>query len=70
MHNQLLIQERYINNAMEDFKILNQKPFESTKKFERRLNEVCSKGWKPVSLTGSQMGLTALLEKVDRYNSY
>ena len=55
---------------MEEYKIFNQKAFESTKAFEKRLNEMCQKGWKPISIAGSQMGLVALLEKVDRYDSY
>jgi len=55
---------------MNEYKIFNQKAFESTKAFERRLNEFCQKGWKPVSLSGNQMGMVALLEKVDKYNGY
>lgn len=55
---------------MEEYKIFNQKAFESTKAFEKRLNELCQKGWKPISISGSQMGLVALLEKVDRYDNY
>jgi len=55
---------------MEDYKIFNQKAFESSKAFEKRLNEMCQKGWKPISLSGSQVGLVALLEKVDKYSNY
>lgn len=55
---------------MEEYKIFNQKAFESTKAYEKRLNDMCAKGWKPISMSGSQMGLITLLEKVDKYNSY
>jgi len=55
---------------MEEYKIFGQKAFESTKAFEKRLNEMCANGWKPISISGSQMGLVALLEKVDKYNGY
>jgi len=55
---------------MDDYKLFTQKAFESTKAFEKRLNEFCQKGWKPISLSGSQMGLIALLEKVDKFDNY
>jgi hypothetical protein len=55
---------------MDEYKVFSQKAFESTQAFEKRLNEICQKGWKPISLSGSQMGIVALLEKVEKYNSY
>jgi hypothetical protein len=55
---------------MEDYKIFNQKAFESSKGFEKRLNEICQKGWKPISLSGSQVGLVVLLERTDKNIGY
>ncbi len=56
---------------MEDYKILTKKAFESISKFEKRLNEMCQKGWKPISLSSeSHGGVMVLLEKVDKYNEY
>ncbi|MCK5278766.1 MAG: hypothetical protein KAQ62_24160 [Cyclobacteriaceae bacterium] len=55
---------------MEEYKLLNQKTFESIKKFEKRLNEICQQGWKPVSIGTSQSGTTILLEKAEKYDNY
>ncbi len=56
---------------MNDYKILTKKAFESVDKFEKRLNEICQKGWKPVSLAnGNHGGIMILLEKTEKYNDY
>ena len=55
---------------MDEYKLLAQNVFESTKKFEKRLNEICNQGWKPISIAAGQGGNTVLLQKVDKYNSY
>jgi hypothetical protein len=55
---------------MEKYVLLNQKALESTKKFEKRLNEVCQKGWKPVSIGSGAGGTIILLEKSDKYDTY
>ena len=55
---------------MEEYKLLNQKAFESTKKLEKRLNEICQQGWKPISIGTSQGGTTILLEKAEKYDNY
>lgn len=55
---------------MEEYQIMSQKVFEKTKAFEKRLNETCQTGWKPISIAGTRDGLTVLLQRVDKYNSY
>ena len=56
---------------MNDYKILSKKAFESLEKFEKRLNEICQKGWKPVSLAnGNHGGIMVLLERTEKYNDY
>jgi len=55
---------------MDEYKVFHQKTFESTKAFEKRLNEICQKGWKPISISGSQVGLVVLLGKVDKFDNY
>ena len=70
MHTRLLIQVPFINKNMGEYKILNQKTFESVKQFELRLNEICQQGWKPVSIGTSQNGSTILLEKAEKYDNY
>lgn len=55
---------------MEEYKILAQKVFESNKQFEKRLNEICNTGWKPISLASGQGGNTILLEKSEKYKTY
>ena len=67
MLSQLSTQEPFIPRNMDEYKILSQKVFESTKAFEKRLNEVCHKGWKPISIAAGQGGNTILLQKVERY---
>lgn len=55
---------------MDEYKILSQKIIESTKAFEKRLNEVCQQGWKPISLAAGQGGNSVLLQKIDKYDRY
>ncbi len=47
-----------------------QKILEPAKKFEKRLNEICQKGWKPVSITSINRKAMVLLEKSDKYDNY
>lgn len=56
---------------MKEYKIFSKGVFESIAKFERRLNEMCQKGWKPISMCYDKgNGMTVLLESVDRENYY
>ena len=56
---------------MDEYKILKQKFFESISAFEKRLNEFCNHGWKPLSLAADHSGkLSVLLQKVDKYDKY
>ena len=55
---------------MGEYKILNQKTFESAKTFEIRLNEICQHGWKAISIASDHGSKTILLQKTDKYNSY
>jgi len=55
---------------MEEYKIFNQKAFESTKAYERRLNEICQQGWKPISITSDHGSKSILLQRTEKYNSY
>ncbi|NJN25131.1 MAG: hypothetical protein HC819_03685 [Cyclobacteriaceae bacterium] len=53
---------------MEEYKLLKQKFFEGTAKFEKRINETCQQGWKPVSLTSDHGSAMVLLQKVDKFH--
>ena len=55
---------------MKEYKFLTQGFIESTKKFESRLNAICEKGWKPISIGYNNTGVVVLLEKSDKENSY
>lgn len=55
---------------MDEYKIFNQKAFESSKSFEKRLNEICHQGWKPISITSDHGSKSVLLEKIDKYDNY
>jgi hypothetical protein len=55
---------------MDEYKIFNQKAFESSRSFEKRLNEVCQQGWKPISITSDHGSKTILLERVEKHNNY
>ncbi len=55
---------------MEEYKLFNQKAFESTAKFEKRLNEICQRGWKAISIAAGKGGNTILLQKIDKYDNY
>ncbi len=56
---------------MKEYKLLTKGVFEPESKFERRLNEICQKGWKPISICYNKgKGLTILLESTDKENYY
>lgn len=55
---------------MDEYKLFYQKAFESTSKFEKRLNEFCQKGWKAISIAAGKGGSTILLQRVDKNNTY
>lgn len=56
---------------MKPYKLLNKGILESTKKFEDRLNEMCEKGWRAISLASDAGGgLVVLLEKTEKENPY
>jgi hypothetical protein len=55
---------------MDEYKIFNQKVFESTNSFEKRLNEICQQGWKPISITSDHGSKSILLQKLDKYDNY
>ena len=49
---------------MRTYKIVTKKFFESEEKFENRLNEISSRGWKALSMSQNSSGvLSVLLEK-------
>tara|TARA_R110002050_G_scaffold109799_1_gene221369 strand:- start:103376 stop:103534 length:159 start_codon:yes stop_codon:yes gene_type:complete len=48
---------------MRTYKITKQKVFESERKFEVRLNELASMGWKAISVTMHGIRHSVLLEK-------
>jgi hypothetical protein len=50
------------------YRLLKKKTFESLEKFEARLNQECSNGWRVVSLASdSSYGLVALLERENKH---
>jgi hypothetical protein len=56
---------------MDEYKLIKQKFFESNVQFEKRLNELCMQGWKPISLAADNAGKhSILLQKVDKYVNY
>ena len=55
---------------MDEYKLLEKGVFESTKKFEKRLNEMCNQGWSAKSIASGQGGVIVLLQKVDKYDKY
>ena len=55
---------------MKEYKIITQGIIESTKKFQSRLNAICEKGWKPISIGYNNTGVAILLEKADKEYSY
>lgn len=56
---------------MDEYKLLKQKIFESNSAYEKRLNEMCNQGWKPISLAADNAGKhSVLLQKVDKYDQY
>lgn len=54
---------------MDEYKYFKQKAFESQENFEKRLNEICNQGWKPIAISGMQ-GNIVLLQRIDKYNNY
>ena len=55
---------------MDEYKLFNQKTFESTKSFEKRLNELCQQGWKPISMASDHGAKSILLQKSEKYTAY
>ena len=56
---------------MDEYKLMKQKFFESNMAYEKRLNEICNQGWKPISLAADNAGKhSVLLQKIDKYISY
>lgn len=51
---------------MDEYKLFKQKVFESLEKFEKRLNEKCQQGWKPLSISTVDDGNIILLQKIDK----
>jgi len=52
---------------MNDYQILQKGFFETTKHFENRLNAICGKGWKAISIGGTNHNIYVLLEKTEKY---
>ena len=52
---------------MDEYKYFRPKAMESNEKFEKRLNEMCSQGWKPIAIGGMQ-GNIVLLQKMEKHN--
>ncbi len=48
---------------MGNYKFLKQKSFEKLEKFEKRLNDATSQGWKLNSFSSDHGSITALLER-------
>lgn len=49
---------------MNKYRVFRKKLFESDDKFEKRLNEECRKGYRPISMTyDAGTGMVVLLEK-------
>ncbi len=53
---------------MDEYKFFKKNVFESLDKFERRLNEMCQQGWKPISIASDQGTTIILLQKTEKYN--
>ncbi len=53
---------------MDEYKLFKQKAFESIAKFEKRLNETCQLGWKPLSISSDHGVSIVLLQKTEKYN--
>ncbi|WP_155212796.1 hypothetical protein [Fulvivirga aurantia] len=49
---------------MQNYKFFKKGTFESFDKFEKRLNEETSKGWKPLGFTNDHGHAVVLLERV------
>lgn len=45
------------------YRILRRKTFESLEKFEKRLNEECTLGWRAISIATEHSGMVVLLER-------
>lgn len=52
-------------NMNNKYRILSKKLFESTSKFEERMNEECRKGWKPTSISSDNGSVIVLMEKTN-----
>jgi len=52
---------------MDEYKLFKQNIFESVAKFEKRLNELCQQGWKPISITSDHGTSIILLQKTEKY---
>lgn len=48
---------------MKNYKILSKGIFESSSKFEERLNSIVLEGWKAISIASDQGSIKVLLEK-------
>lgn len=52
---------------MKPYKLLTKSIFESSKKFEERLNEICNKGWRAVAMASDAgSGIVVLLERIEK----
>ena len=49
---------------MEKYKFIKRKGFEKMEKFEARINEMATNGWRVVNFTQDHGGLVALMEKI------
>lgn len=52
---------------IERYRFLKKKAFESTQKFENRLNDECAKGWRAISMSSDNGTFIVLLERENRH---
>jgi hypothetical protein len=52
---------------IEKYRFLKKNTFESTQKFQIRLNEECAKGWRPISMSSDNGTFIVLLERETKF---
>lgn len=50
---------------MDQYVIIRSKVFESTEKFQKKVNEQARKGYKAVNITGMEGGYVVLMERIE-----
>lgn len=52
---------------IQKYRIFKKKPFESTQKFEQRLNEECAQVWRAISISSNNGTTLVLLERESKH---